>query len=572
MRYNSSHAALASGYSGSSASYSKPRSSSRSSASELHYTKSGALDMRYASSQAAVAQAAAAPSSRPSNSNLHYTKSGALDMRYKSSQAVAQQLNKSVTAAAVPPPAPSSSNLHYTKSGALDMRYKSSREVVRRMEKMGLNSASNTTKTKSRKAAMPQRRLEGVPRDLPVTKSGTPDLCTTRAKEWVQSQAQHWHPADALPEWIPCLKDGSPDMTKAVSRHFIGSCSSSDRGQWNWSPSQNQFEPRFSSATRSPTLTKTGDSSFMPESNVTQLDFENDLAIDKDAELLGQGGFGCVYKGSWNKKNVAIKKLHAAKLAKKERKMFIRETLILGMLGDHPNIVQLYGYTLNPVSLIMDYVPKGSLSYLLHYCEDAEVEAKMTDGRIKLDILLGVAYGMAQLHECNVTHGDLKPQNVLITDDFHAKIADFGLATFRAKAATSTSSHMLSASNDDGDEDVDFEGIAGGTAAYMAPELLSSTVIANEKTDVYSFGVLMNEVLHEEEPYQQNLRQFVGKGPFAAVLFAKEGNRPQIRDKKVTPELKWIIERCWSQNPRDRPTFDKISKLLSICTVPHACK
>ncbi|KAE8965585.1 hypothetical protein PR003_g30157 [Phytophthora rubi] len=105
----------------------------------------------------------------------------------------------------------------------------------------------------------------------------------------------------------------------------------------------------------------------------------------------------------------------------------------------------------------------------------------------------------------------------------------------------------------------------------MAPELLSSSMIANEKTDVYSFGVLMNEVLHEEEPYQQNLRQFVGKGPFAAVLFAKEGNRPQIRDKKVTPELKWIIERCWSQRPGDRPTFDKISKLLPICSVPHAC-
>ncbi|KAF1791250.1 Protein kinase-like domain [Phytophthora cactorum] len=516
MRYNSSHAALASGYSGSSASYSKPRSSSRSSASELHYTKSGALDMRYASSQAAVAQA---PSSRPSNSNLHYTKSGALDMRYKSSQAVAQQLNKSTTAAAVPPPAPSSSNLHYTKSGALDMRYKSSRE----------------------KAAKPQRRLEGVPRDLPVTKSGTPDLRTTRAKEWIQSQAQHWHPADALPEWVPCLKDGSPDMTKAVSRHFIGRSPAllqqdkrddyyenkllRDRlferllQQQRQRPVELVSEPEPVRATAqlrdafADIDEDTGDSSFMPESNVTQLDFENDLAIDEDAELLGQGGFGCVYKGFWNKKN-------------KERKMFICETLILGMLGDHPNIVQLYGTHSIP------------LSYLLHYCDDAEVEAKMTDGRIKLNILLGVAYGMAQLHECNVTHGDLKPQNVLITDDFHTKIADFGLATFRAKAATSTSSHMLSASNDDGDEDVDFEGIAGGTAAYMAPELLSSTVIANEKTDVYSFGVLMNEVLHEEEPYQQNLRQFVGKGPFAAVLFAKEGNRPQIRDKKVTPELK----------------------------------
>ncbi|ETN12885.1 TKL protein kinase [Phytophthora nicotianae INRA-310] len=595
MRYNSSHAALASGFSGSSSSYSKPRSSSRSSASELHYTKSGALDMRYASSHAAVAQAAADPSSRPSDSNLHYTKSGALDMRYKSSQAVAQQLNKS----AVPPPAPSSSDLHYTKSGALDMRYKSSREVVQRMEKMGLNSANNGTKTKSKNTAKPQRRLEGVPRDLPVTKSGMPDLRTSKAKQWVQSQAQHWHPADALPEWVPCLKDGSPDMTKAVSRHFIGGSPAllqqdkrddyyenklrNDRlfeqllQQQRQQPVELVSEPEPVRATAQlrdafASIDEDAGDSFMPTSNVTQLDFTNDLKIDEDAELLGQGGFGCVYQGIWNEKKVAIKKLHAAKLAKKERKMFVRETLILGMLGDHPNIVQLYGYTLNPVSLVMEYVSKGSLSYLLHYCEDAEVEAKMTDGRIKLNILLGVSYGMAQLHECNVTHGDLKPQNVLITEDFHAKIADFGLATFRAKAATSTSSHMLSTSSDDGDEAPDFEGIAGGTAAYMAPELLSSSMIANEKTDVYSFGVLMNEVLHEEEPYQQNLRQFVGKGPFAAVLFAKEGNRPQIRDKKVTPELKWIIERCWSQNPRDRPTFDKISKLLSICTVPHACK
>ncbi|KAF1778821.1 Protein kinase-like domain [Phytophthora cactorum] len=455
--------------------------------------------MRYASSQAAVAQAAAAPSSRPSRSAL----------------------NKSITAAAVPPPAPSSSNLHYTKSGALDMRYKSSREVVRRMEKMGLNSASNTTKIKSRRLrslSVDWRASTGLARD----KIRYARLRTTRAKEWVQSQAQHWHPADALPEWVPCLKDGSPDMTKAVSRHFIGRSPAllqqdkrddyyenkllRDRlferllQQQRQRPVELVSEPEPVRATAqlrdafADIDEDTGDSSFMPESNLHSLTSRMTWLLTKTQNYWAKED---------SAKNVAIKKLQAAKLAKKERKMFI-------------------------VRRSSSYVPKGSLSYLLHYCDDAEVEAKMTDGRIKLNILLGVAYGMAQLHECNVTHGDLKPQN----------IADFGLATFRAKAATSTSSHMLSASNDDGDEDVDFEGIAGGTAAYMAPELLSSTVIANEKTDVYSFGVLMNEVLHEEEPYQQNLRQFVGKGPFAAVLFAKEGNRPQIRDKKVTPELK----------------------------------
>ncbi|GMF42882.1 unnamed protein product [Phytophthora fragariaefolia] len=129
----------------------------------------------------------------------------------------------------------------------------------------------------------------------------------------------------------------------------------------------------------------------------------------------------------------------------------------------------------------MKYVPQDSLSYLMHYCEDPHVEAKVTDGRVKPNILLGIAYGMAQLHECNVTHGDLKPQNVLITDEYHAKIADFGLATFRAKTVSTTSSHMISSSDGDGGEDVDVEGIAGGTAAYMAPELLSNDAVKTQK-------------------------------------------------------------------------------------------
>ncbi|KAK1928650.1 putative serine/threonine-protein kinase [Phytophthora citrophthora] len=509
-------------------------------------------------------------------------------MRYKSS--------REATTTQAAPVAPANPDLHYKKSGQLDMRYKSSREVAQKMEKLDLGK--NKDNGKARKASGAQTRLKGVPSDIPVTKAGAPNMRTSKAKDWVQSQAQHWHPAEELPEWVPRLKDGSPDLSKAVARHFLGGSPAlvqQDKRddyyerkrldelyeqmlqQQREMPVEMVFEPELVQATAElrEAFANVGEAdganTLMTTANVIQFDFDDDLEIEEEEEPLSHGSFGTVYKGKWDYKKVVIKKLHAAKLTKKDRKMFIRETIILGMLGDHPNIVELYGYTLNPVSLVMEYVSNGSLSYLLHYCEDPNVEAKMTDGRIKLNILLGIAYGMAQLHECNVTHGDLKPQNVLITDDFHAKIADFGLATFRAKTASTTSSHMLSGSSGDGDEDADFEGIAGGTAAYMAPELLNSSVVANEKTDVYSFGVLMNEVLHEEEPYSQNLRQFVGKGPFAAVLFAKDGNRPQIRDNKVTPALKRIIERCWSQKDRDRPTFSEVAQLLSKCPVPHSC-
>lgn len=70
---------------------------------------------------------------------------------------------------------------------------------------------------------------------------------------------------------------------------------------------------------------------------------------------------------------------------------------------------------------------------------------------------------------------------------------------------------MSSAVATNDDDDVDQEGAACGTAAYMAPELLNPLQLTNERTDVYSFGVLMNELLHEEEPYYESLRQFAGK-------------------------------------------------------------
>lgn len=587
MRYSSSKAAVASGASyggGSSSSYSRPSSSSSSycapsASSGLHYKRDGTLDMRYNSSKAAVAA-----SSSSYNEPLHYKRDGTLDMRYSSSKAAAAELR---TAAPTPPPVP------LKKDGTPDMRYKSSREYVKQMEKLSIKGKPTTAP-----------RYAGVPSDVPVTQTGAPDLRTTRGKQWVQDQAHNWHPADPLPAWVPCLKDGSPDMGKAVSRHFIGGAvalgATNRREDYYETKCQRDqlfeemmrlqrmqdvemvYEPKPLPATTdlARTFTQiveddTEAGIVLPSCDAVHIDFANDLQVD-EGEPLGKGAFGTVYLAKWKGKAVAVKKLHTTQLTKKERKMFVRETLVLSLLGEHPNIVQLFGYTLSPASLVMEYVPNGSLSYLLHYCDDPAVEAKITDGRIKLNILLGIAHGMTQLHACNVTHGDLKPQNVLLTDDFHAKIADFGLATFRAKSASTTSSHLLSAttssSSRDDDKDTDFEGIAGGTAAYMAPELLTGSALANENTDVYSFGVLMNELLHEEEPYQQNLRQFVGKGPFAAVLFAKEGNRPRLHGDKAPGTLKIIIERCWNATPSKRPTFAEVAKLLATCQVPHACE
>lgn len=572
-----------SSYFGSSNSYGRSSSGGNS----LHYKKDGTLDMRYSSSKAAVATA-----NSPFGNSAGYSTHGYV-------QSVA------------PPAAPASQALHYKKDGTLDMRYKSSQEVVaKQMQQLDIASSSTATQKRAKAATSQRKSAMGIPSHVPVTKSGFPDLRTRAAKDWIQAEAKTWNDATPLPRWIPRLKDGSPDTTKSATRTFFSGAPSPPPPRRDEYYAERLMDEMFrrlvelerkqtiarlpaperlqNTAAMRATLERIHESDSAADrslsSSVRQLDYARDLVVNETDAPLGRGSFGVVLRGTWEGKSVAIKQLHAAQLSKRDRKMFTNETLVLGVLGKHPNIVRLFGYTLTPPALVMEFVPRGSLSYVLHYCKDPQVEATMTDGRIKLNLLLGIAYGMTQLHACGVTHGDLKPQNVLVSEDYQAKIADFGLATLRAKTSSTTSSHVLVASGSAGqrgdidrhgagnEDDVDQEGAACGTAAYMAPELLNPLEVTNEKTDVYSFGVLMNELLHEEEPYYESLRQFAGKGPFAAVLAAMSGQRPVVKDEKVTPELKRLIERCWSERASRRPTFDEIGKKLAACKgVPNSC-
>ncbi|CAF4209505.1 unnamed protein product, partial [Rotaria sordida] len=275
-----------------------------------------------------------------------------------------------------------------------------------------------------------------------------------------------------------------------------------------------------------------------------------DLNINPDNKL-GQGSFGIVYKGIWNGQTVAVKQLHLNKSTKQEKKSFVKESRIMSTLGKHPNLVDLYGYTLEPPCLVMRYVQLGSLSYLLHYCEDPEIEAKITDGRIKKKLILGIVLGMIQLNAVNIVHGDLKSQNILVAEDYTAKVADFGFATLRGKTARSIASSVTS------DDDAQ----VCGTAGYMAPELINHSTLPDYSSDVYSFGVMLNEVIQEEEPYADQFRNFLGRGPLAAVNYARLGNRPRISSR--TPAiLKTFIEKCWHRNPLSRPSFQQIFKDL----------
>jgi len=585
MRYSSSRQAMSSGggsagYSGSySSGFSVPSNSSPSSSSSygLHFKKDGSLDMRYSSSKQAAASGvgsgygSASSYSSGGDSGLHYKKDGSLDMRYNSSKQAAG-LTDHFSQMSVKAP---SSDLHHKKDGRLDMRYKSSKQ-----------EAYDTTT--GSKTAAPQKSYT-IPDYVPIKKDGIPDMRTRAAKDWVASVASAYTSSD-FPAWVPRKKDGAVDLTTAIGRIFA------DKGPqkfqhrddyWRHRMEDDLFRLRVESQRQNlvPALEPTpvfatpylhsecrGQSGFtgdlettMPD-RIPQIDHCSIKITADESSELGRGSFGVVLKGQWNCMYVAVKKLHLDQLTKKERDSFRKEIVILANLSKHPNLVKLHGYCLNPPCIVMELVQRGSLSYLLHYCEDPEVEANMTDGRIKKRLVFGIVDGMRQLHASRIVHGDLKPQNILITTDYVSKITDFGLSTLRGKSSTSVASKHV---GEDDEERVN----VGGTAGYMAPELLDSTSPPYCSSDVFSFGVILNEVICEEEPYADQYANFAGRGPFGAANYAKQGKRPTI--SYSTPlAVRNLIERCWDAAPKTRPSFEEISCIMKSATfvIPNSIK
>jgi len=121
-----------------------------------------------------------------------------------------------------------------------------------------------------------------------------------------------------------------------------------------------------------------------------------------------------------------------------------------------------------------------------------------------------------------------------------------------------------------GEDDEERVSVAG-TAGYMAPELLDSTKPPDYSSDVFSFGVILNEVICEEEPYFDQYANFAGRGPFGAANYAKQGKRPTV-SQKTPPAVKSLIERCWAAEPRSRPTFEELLSAIvpSAFIIPNS--
>lgn len=197
--------------------------------------------------------------------------------------------------------------------------------------------------------------------------------------------------------------------------------------------------------------------------------------------LLGEGGFGCVYKGTLvDGRVVGVKQLKAG--GGQGEREFRAEVEIISRIH-HRHLVSLVGYCIaeNQRILIYDYVPNNTLHYHLY-----DKDKPVMDWASRVKVAAGAARGLAYLHEdCQprIIHRDIKSTNILLENNFEARVADFGLAklALELELHTHVSTRVM------------------GTFGYLAPEY-ASTGKLTEKSDVFSFGVVLLELITGRKP------------------------------------------------------------------------
>ncbi|AES82376.1 putative protein kinase RLK-Pelle-RLCK-V family [Medicago truncatula] len=286
-----------------------------------------------------------------------------------------------------------------------------------------------------------------------------------------------------------------------------------------------------------------------------------ELATNRFAKenVLGEGGYGVVYKGQLiNGSPVAVKKiLNNIGQAEKE---FRVEVEAIGHVR-HKNLVRLLGFCVEGTHriLVYEYVNNGNLEQWLH---GAMRHHGYLTWEARIKILLGTAKALAYLHEAiepKVVHRDIKSSNILIDDDFNAKVSDFGLAKLLGAGKSHVTTRVM------------------GTFGYVAPEY-ANTGLLNEKSDVYSFGVLLLEGITGRDPVDYGrptnevnlvdwLKMMVGNRRSEEVV------DPNIEVKPSTRALKRALLtalRCVDPDSEKRPKMSQVVRMLESEEYPLA--
>eukprot|EP01095_Lingulamoeba_sp_RSL-Kostka_P018132 TRINITY_DN97_c0_g1_i1.p1 TRINITY_DN97_c0_g1~~TRINITY_DN97_c0_g1_i1.p1 ORF type:complete len:523 (+),score=211.21 TRINITY_DN97_c0_g1_i1:57-1625(+) len=260
-------------------------------------------------------------------------------------------------------------------------------------------------------------------------------------------------------------------------------------------------------------------------------------------EKIGGGCFGNVYKGKCRGVEVAIKKLFKQDLNEKAITEFKREVEFCSRLH-HPNVLLFMGACTVPgeLALVMELMPKGNLESLLH------------DNKVKLSLFKRmkfareIAQGMNWLHRSKppIIHRDLKPSNVLVDKHGICKVCDFGLSAVKPNTGKLKDRDSIP-----------------GTPLWMGPEVMMGKPL-DEKADVYSYAILLWEIVTQQIPFPE-----MNSFPVFKRAICIQNVRPPINDIS-NENIKNLLTDCWDRNPAARPGFDQIIDMLNIITVESA--
>ncbi|URE21529.1 Ubox [Musa troglodytarum] len=256
-----------------------------------------------------------------------------------------------------------------------------------------------------------------------------------------------------------------------------------------------------------------------------------------EASKIGEGGYGCVYKGSLRHTTVAIKRLNPQGMQGTAE--FRREMDVLSRVR-HPNLVTLLGACPEARALVYEYLPNGSL-------ED-HLTRKLT-WQVRIRIAAETCSALVFLHSCKplgVVHGDLKPVNILLDSNFASKISDLGMHRLLARSIGSSTLYHCTH-------------LRKGTFAYMDPELLSSGEIT-AKSDVYSFGVVLLRLLTGRPAFgvSKVVKEALDMKCLERVLDASAGDWPYVQAEKLAK----LGLKCCDMNKRNRPDAKEAWKML----------
>lgn len=263
------------------------------------------------------------------------------------------------------------------------------------------------------------------------------------------------------------------------------------------------------------------------------LDFaisSKDLIMGK---LLYKSTYAEVHEGKWEHNPVAIKQYFAEDASEQTNQEICKEGFIMATVSSQSHyLVQLRGIILEEprYSLVMEYMPGGSLSQLLKSSQEMTWPMRY---RIALDMTIGLSH----LHRHGFLHRDLKSGNVLLDMNFRAKLADFNISKKMSE--------------------VTLEKEFKGTARWAAPELLMlplPVAKANAATDIYSLGMVLWELTSRAVPFKEASNTI-------ALAWVMQGRQETVPEE--TPEdFKALILSCWNKDQAKRPKADAVVKQL----------